>query len=366
MRIFIGSSGEQRRLVEWLTAYMRAEYANRLHPVPWTIPWTGGRFTLENLLHFVDETDAAILFWTADDKTWYRETERHEPRDNLVFEAGLFIAAHGRERTQLMIPKYQPGDARASVSVPSDVSGMTWNQYHWADEEPESTGLPAVARTVCDRLLSLGPRPRKPTSLLNLAGRDTVDEVTTFVGKWSTIHTDGIARLAESTSARNIDLLAVYRVGELRRVLDNFREREDATLRACFANMWDDDLVRAYQRKFYDRTADYMRNALTESFQGLLGPCRVETESPEHIRITDIERPPNARYMIRLTSQRITYSYYRVDNVSFVVPLDMKREQNPAPLVWVVEQETAQSAFEFYKREYDQMFEEAINVYPSE
>jgi predicted nucleotide-binding protein len=65
------------------------------------MPWPGGRFTLENLLRFVDNTDAAILFWTADDKTWYRETQRFEPRDNLLFEAGLFIAAHGRDRTQL-------------------------------------------------------------------------------------------------------------------------------------------------------------------------------------------------------------------------------------------------------------------------
>src|SRR2546423_2325072 len=127
MRVFIGSSSEQRRLVEWLTSFILSEYAGKIEAVPWTMPWTGGQYTLENLLRFVDETDASILFWTADDKTWYRDTERHEPRDNLVFEAGLFIAAHGRERAQLMIPRYEPGDPRASVATPSDVAGMTWN-----------------------------------------------------------------------------------------------------------------------------------------------------------------------------------------------------------------------------------------------
>jgi len=68
MKVFIGSSGEQRRLVDWLTAFIRREYRGRLEPIPWTIPWPGGQYVLENLLGFIDRTDAAILFWTADDK----------------------------------------------------------------------------------------------------------------------------------------------------------------------------------------------------------------------------------------------------------------------------------------------------------
>jgi hypothetical protein len=82
-RVFIGSSGEQRKLVEWLTAFIRKNYSDRLEPVPWTIPWPGGRFTFEHLTRVVEETDASILFWTADDKTWYRSAERHEPREFL-------------------------------------------------------------------------------------------------------------------------------------------------------------------------------------------------------------------------------------------------------------------------------------------
>jgi predicted nucleotide-binding protein len=132
-RVFIGSSGEQVRLVEWLTAFIASNYAGRLEPVPWTIPWPGGLFTLEHLLKVVEETDASILFWTADDKTWYRNTERQQPRDNLVFEAGLFLAAHGRDRTQLLLPTYASSDARKDVAVPSDVLGLTWNGFAWSD-----------------------------------------------------------------------------------------------------------------------------------------------------------------------------------------------------------------------------------------
>jgi len=364
MRVFIGSSSEQRRLVEWLTSFIRAEYSGKIIPVPWTTPWIGGRFTLKNLLRFVDETDACILFWTADDKTWYRDTQRHEPRDNLVFEAGLFIAAHGRERTQLMIPRYEPGDKRADVVVPSDVSGMTWNQYQWADGPPDATGLPITARTVCDNLLTLGARLRRPSLLRSLSGRDNVEEIKTFVGNWGTIHADGIARLAGSASARAIDLLAAYRVGEVRRVIDDFKQRDDAKLRACFANMWDEELLRIYQRKYFDRDSDYIKNAVKESIQGLLGPCKIETSSPNAIRVTGVEKPPKAQYEIRLTNQRITYGYYRIDGVAFIVPLDMKRVQNPAPLVWVLDQETAPQAFQYYVNDYERMFEEAIHVFP--
>src|SRR5688572_29889201 len=94
MRIFIGSSSEQRPFVDFVTDFIRTNYGPTLEPVPWTIYWKGGHFTLEALQALADETDASILFWTPDDRTWYRGVERGQPRDNLLFEAGLFLAAH--------------------------------------------------------------------------------------------------------------------------------------------------------------------------------------------------------------------------------------------------------------------------------
>jgi predicted nucleotide-binding protein with TIR-like domain len=365
MRIFIGSSFEQRRLVEWLTAFIRSEYAGRLDPVPWTLPWPGGSFTLENLLRLVAETDAAMLFWTADDKTWYRNTTRNEPRDNLVFEAGLFIAQHGRQRTQLMVPRYQPEDPRGSVAIPSDLAGLTWQPFQWADGAAEATGLPLAARTACDQLSVLGPRPRRSSALQHLASLDTVEEVQTFVGSWATLHTHGIARLAGASTTRSIDVLAVYRVGEIRRVLDSFRTREDATLRACFANVWDDGLVTAYQRKIRDRSADHFRTALKESIEFLLGPCDIQVNDDQHLVVTNVSGAPRAKYEIRLTNQRITFSYYRIDSIAFIVPLDMKTAQNPAPVAWALDRETMPQAFAYYLQEYERVLAEGFRVYPA-
>lgn len=366
MRVFIGSSSEQRRLVEWLTAFIIREYRGKLQAVPWTEPWPGGRYTLENLLAFVEDTDAAILFWTADDKTWYRDAQRTEPRDNLVFEAGLYIAAHGRERTQLMVPAYGQNDRRGAVAVPSDVAGMTWNQYAWDDGPPERTGLPNTARVVCDRLIGLGPRPRKPALITALAAHEGVDELHTVVGDWFTVNLHGIQRLARADTATTIDILAAYRVGEIARALDLFRKKPQATLRACFANMFDDPLIAAYQRKYYNRTPEYIRHALEDSFHQLLGPCTVVVRGDSDIVVTATGDAPAASYTIRLTAQRVTYGYYRIDDASFIVPLDMKKAQNPSPPAWVVLRETAPKTFDRYQAEFNAMFEEAVHVYPGQ
>jgi hypothetical protein len=323
-----------------------------------------GRFTLENLLGFVKDTDASIFFWTADDKTWYRTTETHEPRDNLTFEGGLFIASHGRERTQLMVPEYGPGDVRRNMHMPSDLAGLTYNPYRWANGDPQATGLPRAARTVCDRLVQLGPRLREHSLAESWAlDRAKIEEIHTIVGDWFTLNTGAIARLASDPNAREIDILASYRVGEIRRALDGFRERGDARLRACFANMWDDALLATYQRKYSDRTADHIRNALRESIEFLLGPCKIEAQAADRIMASELTAPPEAKYELRLTSQRITFGYYRIDQTAFIVPLDMKKSQNPSPLVWMLRRESAPRAFDHYLAEYNQMFQEGLNVF---
>lgn len=361
MKVFIGSSGEQRKLVEWITAFIRTEYKDKIEPVPWTVPWPGGQYILENLLTFVEQTDAAILFWTADDKTWYRNTERHEPRDNLVFEAGLFIASHGRNRTQLMVPRYANNDKRKDVAIPSDVAGMTWNAYAWVDGPVEATGLPNTARTVCDALLALGPRIRPSEKLKHLGSIPGISEVKTFVGDWKAVHVNGIARLAEKSDAQAIDLLAAYRVGEIRNVVGAFRQRDGAKLRVCFANLFDDALCEIYRRKYYDRTPEQLRAYLLESIELLLAPCKVEVHCKDVI-VSEVQQPPAADFDIRLTNQRITFSYYRVNEISFVVPLDMKKTKEPSPLVWVVEKETAPVPYDAYLKEYNTVFEDATRV----
>lgn len=368
MRVFIGSSGEQKSLVRWLTQFIRAEY-KQIVPVPWTAPWEGGKYTLENLEKQIRDTDASILFWTPDDQSQYHGVEkRYEPRDNLLIEAGMFVTAHGRDRTQLLIPK-QSSDLE--VAIPSDFWGLTFNYYEWVKgtkvADIETTGLPDTAAFVCDALVELGPRPHPRTfpRLKNLAQDDEVEEVCTYAGAWRTI-SPHMVRLAGNPEARSVDIMASYHGGEISRVLKpKFRKRQDAQLRACFANMWDDPLAEIYRRKYYDRTLEDIQNTLTASIKLLLGQCRVEARSNGKVSVTALENPPAANYELRLTSQRITMGYYRVDDIAIVVPLDMRREQEPPPLAWVLDKSTAPRAFQHYLDEFTQAFEESQVIYRS-
>lgn len=366
MKIFIGSSSEQKALVEWLTKYIRENFAGKLEPVPWTVPWTGGKFLLENLLTFVETTDASMLFWTADDKTRYRSVDRHEPRDNLVFEAGLFMAVHGLRRTKLLIPSYQKDDPRGQVVGPTDVLGLTYHSFPW-DDSIATSGLPATAREVCGDLVALGPRPRKKSTIVDALNiqKDTLEELNTIVGDWFTVNTQAIQRLAAIQSSKEIDVLSAYRIGDIRRALSEFRQRPVARLRACFANMWDAPLLAAYKRKYYDREDKYIQDAVVDSIQQLLGPCKVTPLDPNVISVTELTEPPAANYEIYLTQQRITFGYYRIDDNSFVVPLDMKKKQDPSPPVWVLPRDLAPRAFEKYLGEYEQVLREALRVFPA-
>ena len=72
--------------------------------------WTDGVFKvasypLESLESAVDESDFAIAVAHSDDMTLFRGQDWPTPRDNVVFELGLFMGRLGRKRAILMEPR---------------------------------------------------------------------------------------------------------------------------------------------------------------------------------------------------------------------------------------------------------------------
>src|ERR687897_3727651 len=87
-RIFLGSSGKQEKLLQALTRGL----SDIARVEPWTTSFNPGTSTLERLLELTREVDfAAFVFaqddWTASDVAGSAQAS---PRDNVVFEAGLF------------------------------------------------------------------------------------------------------------------------------------------------------------------------------------------------------------------------------------------------------------------------------------
>jgi len=137
-RIFLGSSGQQEKLVQALTRGLQ-EIAD---VEPWTTAFNPGVSTLERLVELTREVDfAAFVFaqddWTAKGGSPDPASGQASPRDNVVFEAGLFGGALGIRRTFIL--------HASGTKLPTDLLGLTSIRY-----DPATT--PAMVRQINQKL----------------------------------------------------------------------------------------------------------------------------------------------------------------------------------------------------------------------
>jgi Predicted nucleotide-binding protein containing TIR-like domain len=123
-RIFLGSSAQQEKLLQALTRGLE----DVAHVEPWMTSFNPGTTALERLLELAHEVDFAAFVFAQDDWTTRSPqasplpgSGQASPRDNVVFEAGLFGGALGMRRTFIL---------HASGSkLPTDLLGLTCVRY---------------------------------------------------------------------------------------------------------------------------------------------------------------------------------------------------------------------------------------------
>ena len=94
---------------------------------------------IESLVNSLPQFDFAILVLTADNSTRSRGTSQQTPRDNVIFEIGLFMGALGRNRTFLVCNKAD------RTALPSDLWGLKLAMYDSASADDLSASIrPAV------------------------------------------------------------------------------------------------------------------------------------------------------------------------------------------------------------------------------
>ena len=136
-RVFIGCSVEGLPVAKLIQLQLE-------HNVDCKI-WNQGLFglssgTLETLVAECHNFDFAIMVLTPDDIAIKRGVEGQIPRDNVMFELGLFMGALGRMKTFILV--------QTGVSLPSDLAGIT----------PASFDDPEFA---IDKVAALGPTVTK-------------------------------------------------------------------------------------------------------------------------------------------------------------------------------------------------------------
>lgn len=118
-RIFLGSSGKQAKLLQAIARGLE----DVAEVEPWTTTFNPGRSTLDRLVELSQQVDFAAFVFAQDDWTTTDTAQSGEasPRDNVVFEAGLFGGALGMRRTFIL-------HANGS-KLPTDLLGLTSVRY---------------------------------------------------------------------------------------------------------------------------------------------------------------------------------------------------------------------------------------------
>jgi predicted nucleotide-binding protein with TIR-like domain len=123
-RIFIGSSKEQQKLLQSITRGLE----DVAQVEPWTSSFNPGTTTLERLLELAHQVDFAAFVFAKDDWTTNTaqvsdaaESGQASPRDNVVFEAGLFGGVLGMHRTFILHAN--------GAKLPTDLLGLTSVRY---------------------------------------------------------------------------------------------------------------------------------------------------------------------------------------------------------------------------------------------
>jgi predicted nucleotide-binding protein len=98
-------------------------------------------YPVESLEAELDISDFAVAIAQLDDLTVSRGASQPSPRDNIIFELGMFIGRIGRKRSFLLQPRGQ------EIRLPSDLKGITALSYDY-----DRNDLASSVSTVCNKM----------------------------------------------------------------------------------------------------------------------------------------------------------------------------------------------------------------------
>ncbi|WP_186325180.1 nucleotide-binding protein [Cellulosimicrobium sp. TH-20] len=151
--VFIGSSSEALRIAKHLQVALDNDRDADIEATVWDQEIFGAsQMTLQSLVEEAKKSDFAVLVLSPDDDVRSRDVVGKAPRDNVVFEMGLFMGVIGPERVFILPPK-------DGVKLPSDLGGFTLlKAYREREDGRVSASLTGALLDAVAQIKKLGPR----------------------------------------------------------------------------------------------------------------------------------------------------------------------------------------------------------------
>jgi hypothetical protein len=126
--VFLGYAGSSSGIAASIRTFLEQEIGATL--LDWQRDFKPGRTILEEIEEASERCTAGIFLFTRDDKRGGWLNRQATPRDNVVFEAGYFASAKGKERVLIIreegakMPADLGGDIYASLKDRRDLSSV--------------------------------------------------------------------------------------------------------------------------------------------------------------------------------------------------------------------------------------------------
>lgn len=153
-KIFIASSSEGLKITNAICRGLERELGDTAEVEPWTRKFDLSATYIESLENAVEQADFAILVLSPDDVTTSRRQRSLAPRDNVIFELGLFMGQLGRERCYMVRQDY------SKLKVPTDLLGVKSAAFRPSRNGNWHTVLEPVCTLIAERVARLGIRPK--------------------------------------------------------------------------------------------------------------------------------------------------------------------------------------------------------------
>lgn len=170
--VFIGSSSEGETVARSIELHLH-KYAD-------VTIWKNGVFKpgishLQSLLNALDRFDFAVLVLTPDDVLESRDDSYSSPRDNVVFELGLFMGRLGARRAFFVAEEDE------NLKLPSDLDGIS--RLNYRGREDMVAAVSPACTILIDEIKKQGKLASDKQSIITQDSQPTLSEPLTDAEK---------------------------------------------------------------------------------------------------------------------------------------------------------------------------------------